>query len=88
MTYLPLKARLVAPLKVQENGKEALRVTPKSARGISRLVPAWDWLSFSMFGCMDFKSWLLSPKVKGPSGFQVLLMSCSLLEIFEEVDGA
>ena len=39
MTHLPLKARLAAPLKVQENGKEALRVTPKSARGMARLVP-------------------------------------------------
>ena len=33
------------------------------------------------------KSCLLRPKVKGPSGFQVLLMPCSLLEMFEAVAG-
>ena len=39
LIHLPLKTRLVAPLKVQEKGREALRVTPRSANGISRLVP-------------------------------------------------
>ena len=39
VTYLPLKTRLAAPLKVHENGKEALRLTPRSANGMVRLVP-------------------------------------------------
>ena len=88
--YLPVKTRVVAPSKVQEKGREALRVTPRSASGMSRLVPCQVSVS-DMFGKSGqrimFKSCLLRPKVKGPSGFQVLLMPCSLLEMFEAVAG-
>ena len=88
--HLPPKTRLEASLKVHENGRETLRVAPRSAKGMSKLVPGcvsgYLWYSWSGRGQkIDFKSWLLSPKVKGPSGFQVLLMPCSLLEMFEEV---
>ena len=53
--HLPPKTRLEASLKVHEKGRETLRVAPRSAKGMSKLVPGWDLVIFDILGQVEAK---------------------------------